>query len=70
MESIQWSSLAPFLGSMLETFFFLYGISIVAGSWLMLNGIAEAPMGYEDEEGFHYLPSRVATRVSERAETE
>lgn len=38
---------------MLETFFLLYGIVIVAGSWLMLKGVCEAPLGYEDEEGFH-----------------
>lgn len=41
---------------MLETFFLIYGVMIVAGSWLMLNGVAEAPVGYEDEDGFHYLP--------------
>ena len=45
---------------MLETFFILYGVTIVAGSWLMLNSIAEAPMGYEDEDGFHYLPEKPA----------
>lgn len=44
---------------MLETFFLIYGVMIVAGSWLMLNGVAEAPVGYEDEDGFHYLPVRV-----------
>lgn len=44
---------------MLETFFLIYGIMIVAGSWLMLTGVADAPVGYEDEEGFHYLPARV-----------
>lgn len=44
---------------MLETFFLIYGVMIVAGSWLMLNGVAEAPLGYEDEDGFHYAPARV-----------
>jgi len=41
---------------MLETFLLVYGVMIVAGSWLMLNGVAEAPVGYEDEDGFHCLP--------------
>ncbi|MBK1878579.1 hypothetical protein [Pelagicoccus mobilis] len=41
---------------MLETFLFIYGAMVVAGSWLMLNSVAEAPVGYEDEDGFHYLP--------------
>ncbi|MDQ8185309.1 hypothetical protein [Pelagicoccus sp. SDUM812002] len=44
---------------MLETFFLIYGVMIVAGSWLMLTGVAEAPVGYEDEDGFHYVPVRV-----------
>lgn len=44
---------------MLETFFLIYGVMIVAGSWLMLNGVAEAPIGYEDEDGFHYVTVRV-----------
>ena len=39
---------------MIETFFLIYGIVMVAGSWLMLKGVAEAPVGFEDEEGFHY----------------
>lgn len=43
---------------MFETFLFIYGIMVVAGSWLMLTGVAEAPLGYEDEDGFHYLPVR------------
>ena len=46
----------PIEGGMLETLLFLYGISVIVGSWLMLNGIAEAPLGYEDEDGFHYTP--------------
>lgn len=46
---------------MLETFLFVYGILIVAGSWLMLNGVAEAPIGYEDEDGFHYATAPVRT---------
>lgn len=53
---------------MLETFLLIYGIMIVAGSWLMLNGVAEAPVGYEDEDGFHYLPVEGEERVSERDE--
>lgn len=43
---------------MFETFLFIYGIMVVAGSWLMLTGVAEAPLGYEDEDGFHYIPVR------------
>lgn len=53
---------------MLETFFILYGISVIAGSWVMLNGIAEAPMGYEDEEGFHYLPMQTSVGLGEPIE--
>lgn len=43
---------------MLETFFLLYGIAVVAGSWLMLASVADAPVGYEDEEGFHVVPQQ------------
>lgn len=39
---------------MLETFLFIYGAVVVAGSWLMLTGVASAPVGYEDEDGFHF----------------
>ncbi|MDQ8204920.1 hypothetical protein [Pelagicoccus sp. SDUM812003] len=53
---------------MLETFLFLYGISLIAGSWLMLNGMAEAPFGYEDEDGFHVVPAPVASQSSEDLE--
>lgn len=56
MESIQLRGTAAVRGGMLETFFLLYGIAVVAGSWLMLTGVADAPVGYEDEEGFHALP--------------
>ena len=44
---------------MIETFVLLYGVALVAGSWVMLKGIDEAPLGYEDEDGFHYAPARV-----------
>lgn len=47
---------------MIETLVLIYGVVIVAGSWLMLKGIAEAPVGYEDEDGFHYLPARPAAK--------
>ena len=47
--------MTPLYNSMFETFMLLYGIAIVAGSWLMLKGVAEAPLGYEDEDGFHLL---------------
>lgn len=50
---------------MLETFFLIYGVMIVAGSWLMLTGVAQAPLGYEDEDGFHYLPARVEEEALE-----
>ena len=43
----------PLEDGMFETFLLLYGIVIVAGSWLMLKGVSEAPIGYEDEDGFH-----------------
>ena len=43
--------------SMIEAFFLAYGVLIVAGSWVMLKAIAEAPLGYQDEDGFHYLPT-------------
>ena len=53
---------------MLETFFLLYGIVIVAGSFLMLQGVSEAPLGYEDEEGFHYMPAAAANADRHSAE--
>lgn len=53
---------------MLETFFLIYGVMIVAGSWLMLNGVAEAPVGYEDEDGFHYLPVEADERANDSNE--
>lgn len=53
---------------MIETFVLLYGAAIVAGSWLMLNGVAEAPIGYEDEEGFHYAPAVAVDRAPRAAE--
>lgn len=31
----------------------------------MLNGVAEAPVGYEDEDGFHYLPVEAEEIVRE-----
>ncbi|MBD5779063.1 hypothetical protein IEN85_06125 [Pelagicoccus sp. NFK12] len=53
---------------MLETFFLIYGMLIVLGSWLMLTAVAEAPVGYEDEDGFHYLPARVEEGLNEQAD--
>ena len=53
---------------MLETFLLVYGVMIVAGSWLMLNGVAEAPVGHEDEDGFHYLPVEGEERGAEPEE--
>ncbi|EDY83623.1 hypothetical protein VDG1235_3250 [Verrucomicrobiia bacterium DG1235] len=48
---------------MLESFFLIYGVMVVAGSWLMLTGVAEAPLGYEDEEGFHYASAESEDEV-------
>ena len=58
----------PNLEGMLETFLLLYGAVVIAGSWLMLNGIAEAPLGYEDEDGFHYVPVGTAAESGNPSE--
>lgn len=58
----------PLILGMLESFFLLYGIVIVSGSWVMLKGIADAPLGYEDEDGFHFAPVKVAVNRLEFSE--
>lgn len=44
----------PIYDPMLEAFLLVYGVAVVFGSWLMLKGVSDAPMGYEDSEGFHF----------------
>ena len=34
---------------------FLYVVSLFAGTWALLDGIEKAPVGYEDEMGFHIV---------------
>ncbi|MEM9158784.1 MAG: hypothetical protein AAGB46_07005 [Verrucomicrobiota bacterium] len=36
---------------------FIYCVFLVAGAWLMLEGAQDAPLGYEDEQGFHIIES-------------
>ncbi|MCH6254981.1 hypothetical protein MLD52_00365 [Puniceicoccaceae bacterium K14] len=31
-----------------------YAVALVVGSWLMLVGIEQAPVAYENQDGFHY----------------
>jgi len=42
---------------MLISFLFVYSLSLIAGSWILVDGIQNAPLGYEDEEGFHLVGS-------------
>ena len=39
----------------------VYGVALVVGSMLMLEGVSKAPVGYEDEFGFHRLPDEGET---------
>lgn len=39
---------------MVTLFIALYFLSLVAGTWTLLHGIAHAPVGYEDDAGFHF----------------
>lgn len=32
----------------------VYAVALVIGSWLMLAGIEQAPVAYENQDGFHY----------------
>ena len=35
----------------------LAGIAFGAGLWVMVREIGRAPLGYQDETGFHHLPA-------------
>jgi len=35
----------------------VYCVAVIVGSMLMLEGVSKAPVGYEDENGFHLLPN-------------
>lgn len=44
----------PFYWHMITLFLSVYAVALVLGSWLMLKGIEEAPIAYENQDGFHY----------------
>jgi len=47
----------PLYLSMLMILVTAYCVALIVGSMLMLEGVSKAPVGYEDENGFHQLPS-------------
>ncbi len=48
---------APMCDPMFAVFLLLLAFVMVVGSSLMLKGVAEAPEGFENEDGFHFLAS-------------
>lgn len=49
----------------------LAGITFGAGLWIMIREIRRAPLGFQDETGFHHLPApqaQTSTQVPVRIE--
>jgi len=48
---------------MLEGFLVVYVVVLLVGSWLMVSAAMDAPLGYEDRNGFNFGdPSDLSTK--------